>query len=309
MRFSAANIRLSKGVRPFLIRKHDTQPKPRTLGKPTMVKLLKRVEEQVIDRLGQIDTTDIHAVVLAVCRPNDEHSSPGPCHPACMEFASSSYCRKSWDGYLARLNRCPRTCWGTCLHQRVCAMIPITCQGRSLAVVQLAAPASTEQAEFRRVVDLVELLVRDFVTMHADFLHRVPGGIPARAAVAEGGDLSAGRNHPLSPTHPQVLRAMEQIDANISDPHLNVAGVASVLGMNPTYLSELFVKQLGQRMSGFISARRMENARKLLADTDWQVKRIALEVGYANPNWFGQVFRNHTGQTPLQCRATARASR
>lgn len=296
--------------RPFLVRKHDARRHRQVIGKPTLAKLLDMVHDQIIARFDQISRTNIPALAIAVSEPTEAHSVRNPCHPACMEFASSSYCRESWQGYLVRLKHRPEIHWGTCQYQRTCAMIPIACQNRCLAVIKLVAPASEDNSNFKQAVDIMELLVRDFAATHADFLKRMPGGINGNETAKACAQSAAGRekNTPSS-THPQVLGALEYIDANLSHPHLTVAGIASVLGVNPTYLSELFVEQMGQRMSWFIAARRVEKARKLLDDTDWQVKRIALETGFANPNWFCHVFRAHAGLTPGRYRASARTQR
>jgi transcriptional regulator GlxA family with amidase domain len=45
----------------------------------------------------------------------------------------------------------------------------------------------------------------------------------------------------------------------------------------------------------------------LLSTTDRQIKHIARQAGYANPNWFCYVFRDITGFTPGIYRRQARA--
>lgn len=291
--------------RHFLHRKHDPGPKRKVSRKPTMATLLDLVQDQIISRFAHMSATDIQAVALAVSEPNDEDPAPNPSHPACLEFASTDYCHESWQLHLAKLKRRPEAHWGTCQHSRICAMIPIVCQNRCLAVVKLAGPSSLDKSEFKRVVDLMELLVRDFAASQAEFLKRVPGGITGEEATAACAESTAGPKIAPSPTHPQVLRALEYVAANLSDPRLTVAKVASVLDVCPTHLSEVFVGQMGERMSRWIAAKRVEKAKQLLATTDWQVKRIALETGHANPNWFCHVFCVHTGLTPGEYRAAS----
>lgn len=291
--------------RHFLHRKHDSRANRKLDRKPTMATLLELVQEQVIDRFAHMSSTGVQAVALAVAEPNDEDPAPNPSHPACLEFASTDYCHESWQLHLAKLKRRPETHWGTCQHLRMCAMIPIVCRNRCLAVVKLAGPASLDKVEFERVVDIMELLVRDFAASHGDFLERVPGGITGSEASAACAEPTVEPTPAIEPTHPQVLRALEYVEAHLSDPRLTVAGVASVLDVCASYLSEVFVEQTGERMSRFIAAQRVEKAKKLLATTDWQVKRIAIETGHANPNWFCHVFHVHTGLTPGEYRDAA----
>lgn len=266
---------------------------------------MRLLSRQVTDRFARMSMTDLQAIALPVSELNDEDPARNPSHPACVEFASSDYCHESWLLHLARLKRFPGTHWGVCQYERICAMIPVVAENRCLAVVKLAGPSSLDKAELKRLVDLLELLVRDFTTSEAKFLRQVPGGIlvvevsPPLLDSTDRGDVKP------SPTHPQVARALEYIATHLSDPRLTVARLASVLGLCPTYLSEIFVDQVGQRMSRFIAAQRVERAKKLLVTTDWQVKRIALETGHANPNWFSHVFHTHTGLTPGEYRAAA----
>lgn len=292
--------------RHFLQRKHGRPAK--NGGPPTATGLLELVQEQVVNRFVQMSGSNVQAVALAVSEPDEEEPVPNPSHPACEEFASTDYCRESWQLHLAQLKHKPETHWGTCQHGRTCAIIPIACEHRCLAVVKLAGPASLDKKEFRRLVEVIELLARDFAVSHVDFLRRVPGGVSADGASGPHPGANDATALAPSPTHPQVIRAMEYITAHLSDPRLTVAKVASTLGIYPTYLSELFVEQVGQRMSRFIANRRVETAKKLLVTTEWQVKRIALETGHANPNWFCHVFGTHTGLTPGEYRAAARAA-
>ncbi len=291
--------------RNFLHRKRKLRADADSSRKPTLAALLRLVEQRVIQRFVRMAITDLQAVSLAVAELNEENPAPNPSHPACAGHAASDYCRESWQLHLAELKRRPETHWGICEHGRICAMVPITCGRRCLAVVKLAGPASIEKSEFNRALDALELLVRDFIASHGDFLQRVPGGTTIdEAPVASEPPPEATLP---SPTHPQVLRALEYVSAHLFDPGLTVAGVASALDISPTYLSELFVEQTGQRMSRWIAAHRIEAARRLLATTDLQVKRIAIETGHANPNWFCHVFSVHTGMTPGAYRAAVRS--
>lgn len=295
--------------RHFLQRRMELPQECESTLAPTMAGLLELIETKVVDRFARLSLTKLQAVALAVCEPNEEDPAPNPSHPACAEFSSSDYCRESWQLHLTQLKERPETHWGTCQKGRHCAMVPVVCGNRCLAVVKLAGPAALDESEFGRLVEILELLVRDFAASHADFLSRVPGG----ATAGEVAEKPAGSEDDFaggpSPTHPQVVRALEYIAANLSDPRLTVAKVASVLDLYPTYLSELFVEQMGQRMSRYIASRRVEKAKRLLATTDWQIKRIALETGHANPNWFCHVFSVHTGLTPGEYRTAARGPR
>lgn len=295
--------------RHFLHRKQERQAERKVTGKPTMTRLLTLLESQVIDRFSRMIMSDIQAVALAVFEPDEDDPPPNPSHPACAEFSASDYCRESWQLHLAQLKRRPETHWGVCQQERICAIIPLVCGRFCPAVVKLAGPAAVDKVEFQRLVEVMELMVQGFVAAHADFLRGLSGGIHAEAIAETSPDSSQDAPNTPTPSHPQVLRALEYIATHLFDPGLTVAGTASVLGLYPTYLSELFVEQMGQRMSRYIAQRRIEAAKMLLITTDWQIKRIAIETGHANANWFGHVFSVHTGLSPGEFRIRERHAR
>jgi AraC-like DNA-binding protein len=190
----------------------------------------------------------------------------------------------------------------------LCALVPVVYHERCLAVVRLVCPASFVEENFERHVELLDVLVKGFVISEADFLGQLMR--PEGAAVELGAPPSLSTGSPVEqrPSHPQVLRALQYIEDHLSDPKLTVGGVAHKLDLHPDYLSHLFAEQVGQRMSRFIAARRVERAKTLLATTDWQVKRIARETGHANPNWFCHVFSVHIGLAPGRYRRESRAA-
>ena len=294
------------GRRHFLKKKPNRRVSRRVPAKPTAETLLDLLNTHVINPLVRMGMSNIQAMALAVSEPNEEDPASNPSHPACADVASSDYCHESWQLHLAKLKSRPETHWGTCQHGRDCAVIPVVCGNRCLAVVKLAGPASPDKSELHRVVELVELLVRDFAASQVEFLGRVPGGATMEESSQPSGRSSDRGDTQPRPTHPQVIRALEYIDAHLSDPRLTVARVASALDISPAYLSEIFVEQAGQRMSRHIAVLRVNLAKKLLETTEWQVKRVALETGHANPNWFCHIFSVHTGMTPGQYRSEAR---
>jgi transcriptional regulator GlxA family with amidase domain len=121
-----------------------------------------------------------------------------------------------------------------------------------------------------------------------------------RAAEAHGEEsaVDSGKAVDGAIRHPKVRQALQYIEEHIKEPGLTVGRIAEVLGITPTYLSQLFLRHTGEKMSRFIACRRVAMARHLLETTDWQVKRIAREAGFANPKWFFHVFGVIAGQTP-----------
>ena len=48
----------------------------------------------------------------------------------------------------------------------------------------------------------------------------------------------------------------------------------------------------------YVSLVRVKKAKELFDTTDMTIAEIAIQVGYADPNYFTRVFKKLTGQTP-----------
>jgi two-component system response regulator YesN len=66
------------------------------------------------------------------------------------------------------------------------------------------------------------------------------------------------------------------------------------------YLSSLFAKETGQTFSGYLKMVRLEEAKRLLAETELKIYEIAYRVGYPDPQYFSKVFREYTGVSAKQ---------
>jgi YesN/AraC family two-component response regulator len=100
--------------------------------------------------------------------------------------------------------------------------------------------------------------------------------------------------------HPKISQALSLIEANLGNSRLNVAFLGELIGCNPAYLSQLFIKEIHIKLSSYINKMRLKQSELLLKETTLGVAEIAYACGYSDPNYFIRLFRNHTGLTPLQ---------
>jgi len=106
----------------------------------------------------------------------------------------------------------------------------------------------------------------------------------------------------------KVLRkAMEYIDANYDRDSLSLNEVANEVNVSPNYLSAVFSQKQQITFVEYITAKRMEKAKKLLKTTEKSSGDIALEVGYKDPHYFSFVFKKTQGCSPREYRTSARA--
>jgi two-component system, response regulator YesN len=93
----------------------------------------------------------------------------------------------------------------------------------------------------------------------------------------------------------------ERYDQNM----LSVSLIADELGITQPYLSSFFRKATGQTIMDFIANIRIQEAKRLLRDSDCTVAHVAQEVGYSNDVGFIRFFKKHEGITPGQYRINA----
>lgn len=83
---------------------------------------------------------------------------------------------------------------------------------------------------------------------------------------------------------------------------LTIADMAAVVHMSPFHFSRAFKTATGQSPHRYVTQRRMERAKMLLAVTRLPVAEVAYRVGFSNQSHFTAQFRKATGTTPKRYR-------
>lgn len=97
-------------------------------------------------------------------------------------------------------------------------------------------------------------------------------------------------------------RAMRFLEARV-DGNIQVAELASMVGMSPSHLSALFRRATGGGPGAFHTSLKMARARNLLDTTTLSVMEIAAATGYSDPLYFSRHFRRVHGVSPSTYRA------
>lgn len=87
---------------------------------------------------------------------------------------------------------------------------------------------------------------------------------------------------------------------NNYDKNITLSTVSETFHINKSYLCELFKQQTGENFSKYISNLRIEKAKKLLRKSNYSIYEISEMVGYKDSSYFGKVFKNVTGISPLK---------
>lgn len=99
-----------------------------------------------------------------------------------------------------------------------------------------------------------------------------------------------------------IVRRIHQIVHEHLAEDLSLRELASLLSLNPQYLSKLYKQQTGTNLSDYIAAERIAKARNLLTSTSLKIYEIAALCGYPGVKHFTGVFKKRTGKTPSQVR-------
>lgn len=98
-----------------------------------------------------------------------------------------------------------------------------------------------------------------------------------------------------------VRSAMRYVEDNLRRT-MTLKDVAEHVHLNASYFSALFKEKTNVTFSEYVTRRRLERAKQLLASTDWPVSAIAEEVGYQTDKYFISLFKAYEGLTPGQYR-------
>ena len=150
---------------------------------------------------------------------------------------------------------------------------------------------------------------RDLSTLLGDYLASASSGsskleLEARAILACAHLLR--RHHGFDTVTPrpvgglagrQIRSACEAMEDNL-DKDIGLEDLAKVAGVSATHFSRAFKQSTGMAPFAWLSLRRIERAKKLLADPRIPLADVALAVGFAAQPQFTTAFRRATGLTP-----------
>lgn len=149
-----------------------------------------------------------------------------------------------------------------------------------------------------------------FVALAAELA--TPGVGAQEAALAHLALLLVGlarlSGPPDAAGHDAVLGAVgDVIDARYDAP-LSLVDVAAAVGLSPNHLTAVVRRRTGRTVLEWITDRRMDAARRLLAETDLPVAAVGRRVGFSDDGYFIRRFRREHDRTPGRWRREHRTS-
>jgi AraC-like DNA-binding protein len=101
----------------------------------------------------------------------------------------------------------------------------------------------------------------------------------------------------------RIVEARDRVNERLTDPP-SLAELARLVGLNEFKLKRGFKEMFGTTVFAYLTAERLELAKRALLDTEKTAAEIAFELGYATPQHFSAAFKKHFGVTPNSMRKT-----
>lgn len=159
--------------------------------------------------------------------------------------------------------------------------------------------------------ELIGTQVEEDVDRLFDRIERALGDNPddhARSRIAKlqriVDESSANMGPDASDAHVELTRqAMEIMTSNVRTP-LTIAQISHECNVSPTLLKQTFKAIVGVPVYQWYRSHRLERACALLSETELPIAQISAAVGYSNSSKFAKAFREETGLSPREWRAT-----
>ncbi|WP_242969962.1 DNA-binding response regulator [Clostridium chauvoei] len=99
----------------------------------------------------------------------------------------------------------------------------------------------------------------------------------------------------------EIKFVLNYIENNINS-NIMLQDIASCMKLSISYLSKAFKNTMGTNFNKYVTNRKIEEAKKILKNTNTSISDITFYIGYNEPNYFCKVFKKVEGMTPLEYR-------
>ncbi|OXM16330.1 response regulator [Paenibacillus herberti] len=96
---------------------------------------------------------------------------------------------------------------------------------------------------------------------------------------------------------PEIVKAKRYVEDHLTE-SISLSILAEHIHLNPSYVSELFKKELGINFTDYVAKRRIERAIELLRKRSYSNLELAEAVGVYNEKYFCTLFKKITGTSP-----------
>jgi len=178
-------------------------------------------------------------------------------------------------------------------------LAPETCVFRLQSRSAFLAAAHLAHADFHRATTRLQPLVRAIHDCYAEGDALAPLAIDALACelvIAASARRACGADQRRIASH-----ARDILEAHFADPP-QLPLLAEHAGCHPITLARAFRRTFGCSIGQYVRRRRLEEAGRMLRDTDEAIDIIAVSTGFADQAHLTRELRQRTGVTPARYR-------
>jgi two-component system response regulator YesN len=81
---------------------------------------------------------------------------------------------------------------------------------------------------------------------------------------------------------------------------ISLKKLSEEFSLHPTYISQLFKQETGMNYHSYLTKLRIDFAKKLLLNSDFNISQISSMIGFSDYRIFSQVFKRLENITPSQ---------
>ena len=97
-----------------------------------------------------------------------------------------------------------------------------------------------------------------------------------------------------------ILKAKHFIEENYANPNTTLSTVAEAVCLSPNHFSTIFSQECRTTFIEYLTNVRIENAKRLLRETEMKGYDIAYDCGFSDPHYFSYIFKKNTGLSPRE---------
>ncbi len=101
-----------------------------------------------------------------------------------------------------------------------------------------------------------------------------------------------------------ILKAKKFIAENYADQNTTLTTVAEAVCLSPNHFSTIFSQECKTTFIEYLTNVRLDNAKRLMRETDMKGYDIAYECGFSDPHYFSFIFKKNTGLSPREYKAS-----
>ncbi len=81
---------------------------------------------------------------------------------------------------------------------------------------------------------------------------------------------------------------------------ISLSKISEALFLTKNYIGDIFKQETGMTVGEYTTMVKVERAKKIVIEENFKIYEIAQRLGYENTEYFGKLFKRHTGLSPIE---------